>query len=86
MHARGRRYKHRTKLRCPQSIFGTPAFWQNKLYFAGSPDKLSIFAFDPTTGQFNTTPTSQSTTTYGGRGTMPSISSDGNIERHRLGD
>lgn len=58
-------------------IFGTPAFWQNKLYFAGTSEKLSIFSFDPASGQFNTTPASQSTTTYSGRGTMPSISSQG---------
>lgn len=58
-------------------IFGTPAFWQDKLYLAGTSQKLSIFSFDPSSGQFNTTPTSQSTTTYSGRGTMPSISSQG---------
>ena len=58
-------------------IFGTPAFWQDKLYLAGTSQKLSTFAFDPTSGQFNPTPTSQSTTTYSGRGTMPSISSRG---------
>jgi len=58
-------------------VFGTPAFWQNKLYFAGASGKLSIFPFDPTSGKFNPTLTSQSTTTYGGRGTMPSISSQG---------
>ena len=58
-------------------IFGTPAFWQNKLYFASASDKLSAFDFDPASGQFSTTPSSQSTTTYGGRGTMPSISSLG---------
>ena len=61
----------------PNAIFGTPAFWQNKLYFAGTSDKLSTFAFDPARGQFDPTPTSQSTTIYSGRGTMPSISSQG---------
>ena len=59
------------------AIFGTPAFWQHKLYFAGASDKLSIFSFDPASGKFNTTPVSQSITTYSGRGTMPSISSQG---------
>jgi hypothetical protein len=58
-------------------IFGTPAFWQDKLYLAGTSQRLSVFSFDPNSGQFNPTPTSQSTTIYSGRGTMPSISSQG---------
>jgi Immunoglobulin domain len=58
-------------------IFGTPAFWQNGLYFAGVSDKLSLFAFDISSGKFGTTPTSQSSLTYPFPGATPSISSQG---------
>jgi hypothetical protein len=57
------------------AIFGIPAFWHNGLYFAGVADKLSLFPFNPATGQFDTTPASQSSLTYGFPGATPSISS-----------
>ncbi len=57
-------------------FWGTPAFWQNSLYFAGENDVLKQFSFDAATG-FNTTPSSQSTQVYGFPDVSPSISSQG---------
>lgn len=59
------------------AIFGTPAFWLNGLYLGGVADKLSLFAFDPSTGKFNSSPASQSRGTYSFPGAAPSISSQG---------
>ena len=63
-------------------FYGTPAFWQNSLYFAGSVDGgtgdyLKLFSFDPATGQFNSNWTSGSAHYYNFPGTSPSISSQG---------
>jgi hypothetical protein len=68
----------------PSGFYGTPAFWQNGLYFAGSLDNtgsgdyLKLFALDSTTGQFNmNTPPSQSEHYYNFPGASPSVSSQG---------
>jgi hypothetical protein len=58
------------------SIFATPAFWQNNLYVAGI-GPLKQFVFNSSTGKFNGAPFSQSTTSYGFPGATPSISSNG---------
>jgi hypothetical protein len=64
-------------------FYGTPAFWQNGLYFAGSLDNagsgdyLKLFTFNPSTGQFDTTAASQSAHYYNFPGATPSISSQG---------
>jgi hypothetical protein len=64
-------------------FFSTPAFWHNALYFAGSlqgagnGDRLKRLAFNPTTGQFNSFPASQSAFTFNFPGATPSISSQG---------
>lgn len=58
-------------------FWGTPAFWQNSLYFAGAGDFLKQFSFDPTTGQFNPTASSQSAQQYGFPDASPSVSSQG---------
>jgi hypothetical protein len=64
-------------------FYGTPAFWQNSLYFAGTLDNpgagdyLKMFSFDPSTGTFDTTPASQSSEYYYFPGASPSISSQG---------
>jgi len=58
-------------------LWGTPAFWRNGLYFAGAWDSLKVFAFDPATGQFNSTATSQSANIFGFPDASPSISSQG---------
>jgi len=58
------------------SIFATPAFWQNNLYVAGV-GPLKQFAFNSTTGRFNGAPFSQSSTSYRFPGATPSVSSNG---------
>jgi hypothetical protein len=58
-------------------LWGAPAFWQNGLYFAGAYDGLKVFAFDPSTGLFNTTATSQSGNVFNFPDATPSISSQG---------
>jgi hypothetical protein len=59
------------------SIFGTPAFWQNTLYIAPITDHLKGYTFNSSTGQFTTAPASQSASTFGFPGSTPSISSQG---------
>ncbi len=60
-------------------FWGTPAFWQNNLYFAGAyagaTDSLKQYSFDPTTGLFNTTLASVSSEVFGFPGVSPSVSS-----------
>ena len=56
-------------------LFGTPAFWQNVLYTGGPGGALRAFTF--TSGQFNTTPSSQSTSVFSFPGVSPSVSSQG---------
>lgn len=57
-------------------FWGTPAFWQNNLYFAGAGDALKQFSFDPST-LFNTTASSQSSIAFGFPDVSPSVSSQG---------
>jgi hypothetical protein len=67
----------------PAGFYGTPAFWQNSLYFAGSLDStgvgdyLKMFSFNPATGSFYTTPASQSEHYFNFPGASPSVSSRG---------
>jgi len=67
----------------PAGYYGTPAFWQNGMYFAGSHDAagasdfLKLFSFSPSTGQFDTIPASQSSNRYNFSGATPSVSSQG---------
>ena len=56
-------------------IFGTPAFWQNTIYLAPITDHLKSYTFNASTGQFTTSPASQSPGTFGFPGCTPSISS-----------
>jgi hypothetical protein len=64
-------------------FYGTPAFWQDSLYFAGSLDNtgsgdyLKMFSFDPASGTFATAPASQSVHFYNFPGASPSVSSQG---------
>jgi hypothetical protein len=55
--------------------FGTPAFWQNNLYYAGAGGALQRFEFDPASGQFTTSPSSQSSHSFPFPGATASISS-----------
>jgi hypothetical protein len=58
-------------------IFGTPAFWQNTLYITPITDHVKSYTFNASTGHFNTSPASQSPSTFGFPGSTPSISSQG---------
>jgi hypothetical protein len=60
------------------SIFATPAFWQNNLYVAGV-GPLRQFVFNSATGKFNGAPFSQSSTSYRFPGATPSVSSTGAV-------
>jgi hypothetical protein len=55
-------------------IWGTPAFWQNALYYGGAGSPLTEYSFDTT---FNPSPASQSTTVFNFPSASPSISSAG---------
>ncbi len=67
----------------PSGFYGTPAFWQNNLYLAGSLDNtgsgdyLKLFSFNPSTGQFDTAPASESSHYFNFPGASPSVSSQG---------
>ena len=56
-------------------IWGTPAFWQNHMFYGGAGDHLT--AFDFSAGRFTTTPSSQSSATFQFPGPTPSVSSEG---------
>jgi hypothetical protein len=58
-------------------IFATPAFWQNTLYIGPITDHVKSYTFNASTGQFSTSPASQSPSTFGFPGSTPSISSQG---------
>ena len=58
-------------------IFSTAAFFNNGLYVAGAGGRLKVFAFNTTMGQFGTSQTSQSATSYGFPGATPSVSATG---------
>ncbi|MBZ5540466.1 MAG: hypothetical protein LAN61_08105 [Acidobacteriia bacterium] len=59
------------------SIFATAAFWNNTLYIGGVGGHLKAFPFNPSTGLFTTTASSQSSSSYGFPGTTPAVSSSG---------
>jgi hypothetical protein len=60
--------------------FSTPGFWNNNVYFFGTLLPTTVlmpgesFAFDPTSGKFNPTPTQQTPSLFGFSGATPSIS------------
>jgi hypothetical protein len=56
-------------------FWGTAAFWENGLYFAGNGDNLKLFSFSG--GMFGTTPASQSSQAFNFPDASPSISSQG---------
>jgi chitodextrinase len=58
-------------------IFSTAAFFNNALYIAGTGGHLKSFAFNTTTGLFNTAQTSQSADSFGFPGATPSVSARG---------
>ncbi|HEY6337205.1 MAG TPA: hypothetical protein VIW68_01805 [Candidatus Sulfotelmatobacter sp.] len=58
-------------------LWGTPAFWQTGLYYAGAGSPLTVFPFDTTTGLFVTSAASQSNNSFNFPTATPSISSQG---------
>ena len=56
-------------------LWGVPALWHNNLYVGGQYDVVRQFAFNPTTELFNPSVASQSASSFGYPGTVPSVSS-----------
>jgi hypothetical protein len=56
-------------------VWATPAYWQGNIYIAGHDDTLKDFQLK--SGLLGTTPTSESTITFGYFGTTPAISANG---------
>ena len=61
----------------PSGISSSGEFWQNTFYIAAVNAHLEAFAFNTTSGLFNTSPTSQSAATFGFPGLTPAISASG---------
>ena len=59
-------------------IWGSPAFWNNNIYFGGVSDHLKAFAFDPAAQRLSANPTSSSPQSFGYPGPTPAVSSSGN--------
>ena len=57
--------------------YGTPAFWNNNVYFGGYNDYLKAFKVDSTTGRLLVSPVSQSPEFCFYPGPTPSVSSNG---------
>ena len=72
-----------TDVNAVQSIFvggldyGTPAFWQNRLYFASSETQMKLFTFDPASTQLSASPASQTAVTFHFPGPTPVVSASG---------
>src|SRR6267143_1260777 len=64
-------------------MWGLPAWWNNNLYVVGTGDvgqgvgPLETFAFNPTTGLFDTSPISQSSINFSFPSPSPSVSANG---------
>ncbi len=57
--------------------FGTPAFWQNHLYYASSGMPLQLYSFDPVQSLLSSAAVSQTSETFEFPGPVPAISSSG---------
>lgn len=60
-------------------LFGTPAFWENRLYVGGSYGSVELYTFAPSIGQFETVASAQTYHIFPWPGTTPSISSQGSM-------
>ena len=58
------------------TVFDTPVFWNNTLYYGLTGLPMQAFAYDPTTQQVNTTPVSVSSMTLAYPGSSPTLSSN----------
>ena len=56
-------------------VWGMPAYWNSNIFIWGSSDALKAFSL--TNGLLSTTPTSQSSETFGYEGSTPSVSANG---------
>ncbi|HSY12375.1 MAG TPA: hypothetical protein VK976_09315 [Verrucomicrobiae bacterium] len=59
------------------NIFATPTFWNNTLYLHCAQDVVRAFSWDPNTGLLSTQAIQEGTDTYGGHGSISSLSSNG---------
>jgi len=59
-------------------VWGSPAWWNNSVYFGGIFDYLKQYTFDPVAGKLSLTSVSESSTSFGYPGPTPSISANGN--------
>ena len=60
-----------------QPCYGSPAMWQQNVYFAANNDVLKMFTLSTTTGMLSATPVSKGTYTYAWPGSDPVVSSNG---------
>ena len=61
----------------PDRCFMTPAFWQQRLYFAGNNDVLKAFSLNASTGMISSQPTSKGSFKFGFPGAQPAVSANG---------
>ena len=61
-----------------QPCYGSPAMWQQNVYFAANNDVLKMFVLNPSTGLLSTTPAKKGTFYYQWPGSDPVVSSNGN--------
>jgi hypothetical protein len=60
-------------------IWGSPAFWNNNLYWTGANDHIKAYAFNANgSGLISKAPTSESARTFAFSAPIPSVSSNGN--------
>jgi hypothetical protein len=59
----------------PYGLWGVPALWHNNLYVGGQYDAIRQFTFNPTTELFDTSVASQTSSSFGFPGAIPSVSS-----------
>ena len=59
------------------AMWGSPAAWNNYVYFGGVNDYLKAYTFDPQTQLLSTSPTSQSPAQFYAPAPMPAVSSNG---------
>ncbi len=61
-----------------QPCYGSPAMWQQNVYFVANNDVLKMFVLDPNSGMLSATPVSKGTFYYQWPGSDPVVSSNGN--------